>query len=223
MEKSTDKIKPYRGIGMEGKIATWYAKNTAKDMSEFRRLAERFSKEIPSQARVLEVAPGPGFFSIELAKLGQFKITGLDISRSFVEIATKNATKAGVSVAFKQGNASAMPFANDTFDFVFCRAAFKNFTQPIEAMSEMHRVLKPGGRAIIIDLRKDASMSDINDYIKHSDLGWKDKMIYKFTFRYLLIPRAYTKQQFREMAAASRFGGAEINESGIGFEIVFKK
>ncbi|MGH8317830.1 MAG: class I SAM-dependent methyltransferase [Steroidobacteraceae bacterium] len=223
MQQSIERTKAYRGLGMEGRIAAWYTKNTAKDMQEFRKLADRFSQELPAQARVLEVAPGPGYFSVELARRSRLQITGLDISRSFVQIASENARRAGVSVAFERGNASAMTFPDNAFDFIFCRAAFKNFTQPIEAMSEMHRVLKPGGRAVIIDLRKDASLSDINDYIKHAHLSWKDRVVYKLTFRYLLIPRAYTKRQFQEMASASRFGEAEINESGMGFEIVLRR
>ena len=223
MQPTTERTKGHRGLGMEGRIASWYSKNTAKDMQEFRRLADRFSQQLSPRARVLEVAPGPGYFSVELARGNRFEVSGLDISKSFIEIATENAKKAGVSVAFERGNAAAMPFPDDTFDFIFCRAAFKNFAQPVEAMSEMHRVLKPGGRAVIIDLRKDASVTDVNDYIKHADLSWKDRVIYKLTFRYLLIPRAYTRRQFQEMASASRFGGAEINASGMGFEVVLRK
>ena len=50
-----------------------------------------------------------------------------------------------------------MPFDSGSFDFVYCRAAFKNFSEPIRAIDEMNRVLKPGGKAVIVDLRKDAS------------------------------------------------------------------
>jgi len=67
---------------------------------------------------VLEVAPGPGFFAIELAKLGDFKITGLDLSRTFVEIAMENAGNAGAKIDFRLGNSSAMPFASESFDFI---------------------------------------------------------------------------------------------------------
>jgi len=213
----------YKGVGMEGKIATWYAKNTAKDIAEFQLLADRLTKEVPAGSRILEIAPGPGYLSIELAKRGQFEITGLDISKTFVGIAKENARKSSVKVNFQRGNASAMPFTDNTFDLIVCRAAFKNFSQPVEAMNEMHRVLKPCGRAFIIDLRKDASREDLNSYIKGADLGWANSLIYKFTFRYLLIPRAYSKKRFIEMASSSRFGGGEVNESGIGFEITLKK
>ena len=116
-----------------------------------------------------------------------------------------------------------MPFADEAFDLIVCRAAFKNFANPVEAMNEMHRVLKPGAHALIIDLRKDASMGEINSYVKNADLGWMNSWIYKLTFRCMLIPRAYSNEQFREMASRSRFGGAEVAESGIGFEITLKK
>ena len=222
MQLSQDK--GYKGMGMEGRIATWYAKNTANDIAEFQALAERLAKKaIYPGRRILEVAPGPGYLAIEIAKRGRYAITGLDISKTFVEIAIANARRASVKIDFQQGNASVMPFADDTFDFILCRAAFKNFSQPLEAMNEMHRVLKPQGCALIIDLRKDASMDDISAYIKDANVGWANSLIYRVTFRYLLIPRAYSKQQFIEMAASSRFGGAEISESGIGFEITLRK
>ena len=222
MQLSQDK--GYKGMGMEGRVATWYAKNTANDMAEFRALAERLARTIPPGSRILEVAPGPGYLAIELAKRGQYAITGLDISKTFVEIAIANARRASVKIDFERGNASAMPFVDDTFDLIVCRAAFKNFSQPLEALNEMHRVLKPQGRALIIDLRRDASMDDIGAYIKDAKVGWANALIYKATFRCLLIPRAYSKQQFTEMAASSRFGGiAEIIESGIGFEITLRK
>jgi ubiquinone/menaquinone biosynthesis C-methylase UbiE len=215
--------KGYRGAGMEGRVATWYAKNTLRDITEFQALADRLSTDLPSGACILEVAPGPGYLAIELAKRGEYKITGLDISRTFVEIATENAREASLKIDFQQGNASAIPFRKDTFDFIVCRAAFKNFSQPLAAMNEMYRVLRPGGRALIIDLRKDASMEDIKAYINGARLGWANSLIYKLTFRYMLIPRAYSKQQFRDMASYSQFGVAEIGESGIGVEITLVK
>lgn len=215
--------KGYKGMGMEGRIATWYAKNTANDMAEFQAQAERVARAMRPGSRILEVAPGPGYLAIEIARRGQYAITGLDISKTFVEIAAANARKASVEIDFQQGNAAAMPFADETFDLILCRAAFKNFSQPLEALNEMHRVLRPQGSALIIDLRKDASMDDISAYIKDANVGWANSLIYKMTFRYLLIPRAYSRRQFIEMAASSRFGAADISESGIGFEITLRK
>jgi len=81
------KDKGYKGIGMEGRIATWYAKNSSKDIAEFCSLADRFANETPGGSRILDVASGPGYLSIELAKRGRYEVIGLDISKTFVELA----------------------------------------------------------------------------------------------------------------------------------------
>lgn len=208
---------------MEGMVAKWYTTNTGKSLEEFAKLAERIGRELPPGSRLLEVAPGPGYFCIELAKLGDFSITGLDISHTFVEIASKKAAEAGVHVDFRQGNASSMLFADNTFDFLLCRAAFKNFGQPVGALQEMCRVLKPGGRGLIIDLRKDASIESIDRYVDEMGLNPLNKALTKLTFRTMLLKSAYTKEQFRYMLSQANFRSVDILEADIGFEISMTK
>src|SRR6516162_9453301 len=192
--------KPWKGAGMEGPIARWYNRTRSHDMEDFRREARRAAQHLRSGCDVLEVAPGPGFFSIELARLGNFKITGLDISRTLVEIATENARTANVKVDFRLGNASEMPFADDSFDFIYCSAAFKNFSEPVKALDEMHRVLRPGGEAVIVDLRKDVSLDELGTYLKQSGRSAIDAWITRWVFRHVLIKRAYTRSDFDRMA-----------------------
>ena len=145
--------KPHADRGIEGMMANWYAANTAEMMKEYIDLARRIATEVPQGSAVLEVAPGPGYFCIELAKLCTRSITGLDISQTMVKIAAKKAAESSVNVGFQQGSASSIPFPAGSFDFLLCRAAFKNFAKPVDALKEMHRVLKPGGRGLIIDLK----------------------------------------------------------------------
>jgi len=209
---------------MEGMVAKWYTTNTGKSLDEFAKLAQRIAGQLPAGSTVLEVAPGPGYFCIELAKLDRtYSITGLDISHTFVEIASRKATEAGVHVDFRQGSASSMPFVDNTFDFLLCRAAFKNFGQPVGALQEMRRVLKPGGRGLIIDLRKDASIEEINHEVEGMGLGAINRILTKLTFRTMLLKSAYTKEQFRYMLSQASFRSADIQEDGIGFEISMAK
>ena len=215
--------KPHGDRGMEGSVARWYASNTGKSIGEFADLARRIAKELPRGGSVLEVAPGPGYFSIELAKLGPYSITGLDISHTFVEIASKKAAEAGVHANFRQGNASKMPFPNDTFDFLLCRAAFKNFGQPVRALQEMHRVLKPGGRGLIIDLRRDAAPESMDRHVETMGLSAVNKVVTKLIFRWFLLRTAYTKAQFERMLAQTNFRSIDIHEENIGFEIRMTK
>ena len=204
---------------MEGVVAKWYAGLTRKALNDFRELAARVASEVPPAASVLEVAPGPGYFAIELARLGPYRVTGLDISRTFVEIARRNARKASVEVDFRVGNASEMPFAGDAFDYILCRAAFKNFAEPGKALREMNRVLKPGGLARIIDLRGDTSKQELSHAVDDMHLGLVNTVITKLTFRHMLLKRAYTKAEFERMLDGVEFRSADIVENGTGLEV----
>lgn len=84
-------------LRMEGAMARWYARQrgSAPQIEAYRVQAAQLTAGLPDGAEVLEVAPGPGYLSIEIARTGRFHVTGLDISRSFVEIATWQARRAG--------------------------------------------------------------------------------------------------------------------------------
>jgi ubiquinone/menaquinone biosynthesis C-methylase UbiE len=215
------KTKGYKGVGMEGPIATWYAKNTASALPEFRALAERIAGELDRGDWVLEIAPGPGYLAVELARAG-LQVSALDISRAFVRITAENAAKTGVAVDVQLGNAAAMPFETDTFDFVVCRAAFKNFSNPVGALKEMHRVLRPAGRALIIDMRREASDGEIADEVAKMRLGRVDAFITRGALR-SLRRRAYTAPDFVRMIGEAGFSASAIAPSPIGFEIRLTK
>lgn len=215
--------KAYKGLPMEGVIASWYAKTTLKDLKRHKGMAQQMSGKIPMNGSVLEIAPGPGYFCIELAKLGNYQITGLDISKSFVEIARRNAANVGLKIDFREGNASAMPFQDNTFDFTFCQAAFKNFSEPVRAIAEMHRVLRPGGISVISDLRRDASAAEIEREIKGMGIGPLNRFLVRWTFRNMLLKSAYTVDEMRAMVAETHFGHCKITVDGLGFYVWLEK
>jgi ubiquinone/menaquinone biosynthesis C-methylase UbiE len=215
--------KPYKGLAMEGLIASWYANNTKGDIRSYWQCARSIADRLSPGSSVLEVAPGPGYLAIELAKLGPYRVTGLDISTSFVRIARENARRAGVEIDFRQGDAAHMPFAGDSFDFVVCRAAFKNFTDPVGALDEIHRVLRPGGRASIFDLRKEAAPEDIDAEVRGMGMSWLNSLLTRWTFRFMLLKTAYSRDALEQMVARSRFAEGEIRCDGIGFDLRLAK
>lgn len=208
---------------MEGPIARWYASLARKGLKDYEALAQRVAGRLSPGNSVLEVAPGPGYFSIELAKLGAFQVTGLDISETFVQLACANAAEAKVGVRFLQGNASGMPFEDNTFDFLLCRAAFKNFSEPVRGLQEMCRVLNPGGTALIIDLRKDAPRQAINQLVDGMGLSRMSAYTTKLTFRFMLLRRAYTQEDFRHFLSHTNFRETDIQESPTGLEVTLRK
>jgi ubiquinone/menaquinone biosynthesis C-methylase UbiE/hypothetical membrane protein len=214
----------YRGFAMEGYIARRYSRDrkSGNQIENWRRQAGRIISGLREGASILEVAPGPGYFSIEMARLGRYRVTGLDISHTFVDIARENAKEAGVAVDFHLGDASDMGFPDASFDLIVCQAAFKNFSRPAQAIGEMHRVLRNGGTAVIQDMRKDASDASIRDEVDAMRLGRGSAFMTRRILRGLRR-RAYTKEQFEQMATASAFGGCEISTSGIGVEVRLRK
>src|SRR5262245_42053924 len=212
---TTQPQKPYKGVAMEGLIASWYARNTARDERRFKSAALAVATRVAVGGDVLEVAPGPGYLAIEIARSGR-NVTALDISQSFVRIARENAARAGVVIDIHRGNASAMPFADSSFDFVVCMAAFKNFTDPVGALNEIHRVLRPGGRAAIFDLRRDAAPREIDEEVRDMRLSPVNASLTRWIFKHVLLKSAYPRQELERMAEASRFEGGEVVREGIG-------
>lgn len=224
MQTPSPRPKGYKGLAMEGSVARRYAKlrRSAPQMEAWRKQAAQLTAALPDGTRILEVAPGPGYFAIELARIGRFRVTGLDISHTFVEIARNNAREAGVLVDFFQGDAADMSFAAGSFDWIICQAAFKNFSRPAKAIDEMYRVLSEGGTAIIEDMRKDATNAAIREEVEAMQLGRMSAFV---TRRILagLRRRAYTVAQFEQLAASSAFRAHEIATTGIGVEVRLRK
>jgi Methylase involved in ubiquinone/menaquinone biosynthesis len=215
--------KAYIGIGMNGIIAKWYTKLTFKDYEQYRELAGRLRKVLTGEKAILEVAPGPGFLAIELAKELDFKVTGMDISETFVQIASKRAEEAEVNAQFVVDNVSKMPFQEAQFDFIVCRAAFKNFAKPVEAIQEMFRVLKPGGKALIIDMRSDISDETIDDLVNQMEINRWNRLVTTLTFKYMLRKRAYSLAEIRQLSVASKFKTYQIDTTATGFDLWLEK
>jgi ubiquinone/menaquinone biosynthesis C-methylase UbiE len=216
-------IRKFKDLGITGSFTKWYDKNTRETrLDEMRKYAKEVMKHIKDGANVLEIAPGPGYMSIELAKMGNFNITGIDISPDFVEICKTNAKRENVNVTFLEGNVSEMKFKENTFDFIFCSAAFKNFKKPVTALQEMYRVLKTGGIGLIVDMRRDITRQGLEEEVGKITKPGFERLWVKSTFKNL-AKYAYKKDEFIKMIKQTSFAKNEIHESGIGFFVYLYK
>ncbi len=99
---------------------------------------------------ILDVGTGTGFLAMLLAELGH-RVVGVDISDEMLKIARKKAYSYGLNVVFKKGDAEKLPFDDRTFDAVVCRHVFWTLPNPLNALKEWHRVVKDGGKVVVID------------------------------------------------------------------------
>jgi ubiquinone/menaquinone biosynthesis C-methylase UbiE len=216
-------VRKFKDLEIQGKKAHEYddfsRKYRLKDIQAYANVA---TSHVTYGGSVLEIATGPGYFCIELAKLGSFKITGLDISHDLVEIARANARQAGVEVDFLQGNASGLQFPDLSFDFIFCSWAIKNFREPQKVLNEIYRVLKPGRTALIIDLNHDAPSQEWNSYSSSLGLKGMTALFMKLAFR-IQRSGAYSKGKFIELIKNTPFQRHDIQEAGINLYVYLFK
>jgi len=106
---------------------------------------------------ILDVATGTGDFAFEaLSILKPKKIIGVDISQGMLDIAQQKITKRKLSAQFevKLGDSEKLPFDNNQFDAVTVAYGVRNFENLEVGLADMQRVLKPGGKAVILEFSK---------------------------------------------------------------------
>lgn len=103
-------------------------------------------------AAVLDLACGPGLVACTFARhAGQ--VTGIDITPAMLEQAAKRQQEQGLdNLVWQLGDVQALPYADASFDLVITRYSFHHFQQPGQALAEMIRVCKPGGRVLVADV-----------------------------------------------------------------------
>jgi ubiquinone/menaquinone biosynthesis C-methylase UbiE len=214
------KMRQKKDLAIEGLTARWYNKNARKHrLGEMKEYADLVELDLQPGAVVLEVAPGPGYLSIELARHGKYKVIGVDISKTFVEMARANAREAGVEVDFRQGSASELHFPDASVDSIVCTAAFKNFREPEAALNEMYRVLKPRGTVLLVDMNRNATDAQIETLTSKMKVRGLEALFMKLTFKHFLRKGAYTREEFEKMFARMNWRYTIIEEDGIGFRI----
>ena len=189
---------------------------------EYRRLArEAVAMGIPPRGKVLDMGTGPGFVAIELARLLDgtgCQVVGMDLSDAMLALAAENGAKAGLDgiLSWRVGDAKAMPFDDDEFDFVISNDSLHHWDDPLPVFDEIARVVKADGQCIVHDSKrlqhwwpwlfvKTISLTIPRDFRIH---WWNS------------IRSSYTADELRAILERSRLTGWRIEEDFMDLMVV---
>jgi ubiquinone/menaquinone biosynthesis C-methylase UbiE len=168
----------------------------------------------------LEIGPGPGYLGLEwLKKTEGTRLKGLEISPDMIAIAERNAAEYGLQdrVTYVKGDGQQTSFEDNIFDAVFTNGSLHEWSQPNRVFDEVYRVLKPTGRYLISDLRR-----DMNPFVK-----WIMRTVTKpKEIRPGLVSSinaSYTPEEIRSILRNSSLSGSTVRGVIMGFVITGEK
>ena len=138
----------------------------------WRRKAIRMLMEEKAD-NVLDVATGTADFAIAAHRAGAKEVTGIDLSEGMLSIGREKLRRKGLEqIRLLQGDSENLPFEDNSFDAVIVAFGVRNFENLSKGLKEMNRILRPGGRAIILEFSNPKK--------------FPVKQLYSFYFRYIL-------------------------------------
>jgi len=166
-----------------------------------------------TQGCALEVGPGPGYLGLEWLKRTQgTTLKGLDISPDMIALAQRNAQEYGLAhrVEYVHSSGNKMPFDDNTFDAAFTNGSLHEWADPRSTFDEIWRVVKPGGKIFISDMRRDMLALVrwflwVNTEPKEIRPGLVSS-----------INAAYTPQELGELVQGTKLGRCTVSSNPIG-------
>ena len=168
----------------------------------------------------LEIGPGPGYLGLEWLKhTTGTTLKGLDISPDMIAVAERNAKEYGLlsRVEYVHSSGSKIPFDDHTFEAVFTNGSLHEWTDPRSTFDELWRVLKPGGKVFISDLRRDM-LAPVRWFLW---VNTRPKEIRPGLIS--SINAAYTPDELKELIKGTKLEDCTVSSNLIGVMLVGTK
>ncbi|MFD2969873.1 bifunctional demethylmenaquinone methyltransferase/2-methoxy-6-polyprenyl-1,4-benzoquinol methylase UbiE [Sphingobacterium bambusae] len=243
MANDTSTIKPYKTKdgGKKEQVADMF-NNISKtyDMLNrmmtmgidtiWRKKAIRSLQSLKPQL-ILDVATGTGDFAIEsLRILKPHKIIGVDISSGMLAVAKEKIAKKGLQDRFEVqlGDSEKLQFEDDTFDAVTVAFGVRNFENLPQGLADIRRVLKPGGRAVILELSNPTAfpIKQLYHFYFHKFTPAMGKLISKDSSAYAYLPESVANfpdgKRFAAITKEVGFTETKVRPQTFGFCTIYE-
>ena len=144
--------------------------------------------------QILDIATGTGDFAIEALALNPDRVVGVDISAGMLEHGKKKMKKKGLDhiIDMQMGDSEKLLFEDNTFDAVIVSFGVRNFENLEKGLSDMHRVLKPGGKTVVVEFSRPRKfpMKQLYNFYFKSILPIIGKLISKDQSAYTYLPES---------------------------------
>lgn len=196
----------------------------------WRKKAIRSLQSINPQL-ILDVATGTGDFAIEsIRMLKPRKIIGVDISQGMLNVAKEKIVKKGLEQHFevRLGDSENLPFEDNMFDAVTVAFGVRNFENLEQGLAEINRVLKPGGKAVILELSNPTAfpVKQLYHIYFHKIIPAVGKLISKDSSAYSYLPESVSKfpdgQRFADFTAKVGFKQTKVRPQTFGFCTIYE-
>ena len=242
MTNSGTTVKPYSQEGNKTEQVSDMFNNISKTydmMNHFmtlgidiiwRKKASRSLKPIKPQ-RILDVATGTGDFALESIKiLNPEKIIGLDISQGMLDVAKEKINKKGLQNQFEVvlGDSENLPFEDHSFDAVTVAFGVRNFENLEKGLAEIQRVIRPGGKAVILELSNPTTfpIKQLFHFYFHKFVPTLGKLVSKDNRAYKYLPESVAQfpagEQFAAITTKVGFKETKVRPQTFGFCTIYE-
>lgn len=148
-------------------------------------LHERLIRDLPIGSRLLDVGCGGGQHAVKIVQdRPDLHVVGIDISSTMVKRARALARRANVAdkVTFELGDALDLTFDSASFDCVYCAGPLKQVPDKSRVLRECHRVLRPTGKLLAMDVNRGCSYEDVVAFVNRTPLPEPGRLLLKVYF-----------------------------------------
>ncbi len=180
---------------------------------------------------ILDVATGTGDLALALVRrIPSARVTGVDISENMLAQGREKVNRRGLKekIVMQSGDAEALEFETGTFDCVTVAFGVRNFGDIPVGLREMYRVLRPGGRCLVLEFSEPTApvFGWIYSFYFHRVLPWMGRLVSRNRTAYSYLPRSVDEfplpERFSEMLKEAGFAGVRTEKLTFGVAYIYE-